>query len=143
MNAQEGWRHRLREMMPLDWALLRHIGAEPVPYHLKKWWFCLGGTVLYLFVVQVVTGIALTFYYVHSPDEDYASVAAITREVRFGWFIRSLHKWSAQFMIVALILAARVFYRRLSSTPSAQLVYRLPAVGNNPDFWFYRVFVGL
>ncbi len=111
MNAQEGWRHRLREMMPLDWALLRHIGAEPVPYHLKKWWFCLGGTVLYLFVVQVVTGIALTFYYVPSPDEAYASVAAITREVRFGWFIRSLHKWSAQFMIVALILhMLRVFF---------------------------------
>ncbi len=111
MSSQEGLRHRLREMVPLDWALLRHIGAEPVPYHLKKWWFCLGGTVLYLFVVQVVTGIALTFYYVPTPDEAYASVAAITHEVRFGWFIRSLHKWSAQFMIVALILhMLRVFF---------------------------------
>lgn len=111
MRSLEGLRHRLREMVPLDWALLRHIGAEPVPYHLKKWWFCLGGTVLYLFVVQVVTGIALTFYYVPSPDEAYASVAAITHEVRFGWFIRSLHKWSAQFMIVALILhMLRVFF---------------------------------
>ena len=111
MSSPEGLRHRLREMVPLDWGLLRHIGAEPVPYHLKKWWFCLGGTVLYLFVVQVVTGIALTFYYVPSPDEAYASVAAITHEVRFGWFIRSLHKWSAQFMIVALILhMLRVFF---------------------------------
>ena len=111
MRSLEGLRHRLREMVPLDWALLRHIGAEPVPYHLKKWWFCLGGTVLYVFVVQVVTGIALTFYYVPSPDEAYASVAAITHEVRFGWFIRSLHKWSAQFMIVALILhMLRVFF---------------------------------
>jgi len=102
---------RLQAMFPFNWELLRHAGAEPVPYHLKKWWFCLGGTVLYLFIVQVVTGIALTFYYVPSPDQAYASVAAMTREVRFGWFIRSLHKWSANFMIVTLILhMLRVYF---------------------------------
>ena len=95
---------RLRAMFPFDWELLKHAGAEPIPRHLKKWWFCLGGTVLYLFVVQVVTGIALTFYYVPSPDEAHASVAAITREIRFGWFIRSLHKWAANLMIVAVML---------------------------------------
>lgn len=102
---------RLQAMFPFDWELLRHAGAEPIPHHLKKWWFCLGGTVLYLFVVQVVTGIALTFYYVPSPEEAYASVAAITREIRFGWFIRSLHKWAANLMIIAVILhMLRVFF---------------------------------
>jgi quinol-cytochrome oxidoreductase complex cytochrome b subunit len=102
---------RLAEMLPVDWDLVRHAGAEPIPNHLKRWWFCLGGTVLYLFVVQVVTGIFLTFYYVPSPEEAYASVAAITREVRFGWFIRSLHKWAATFLIVAAILhLLRVFF---------------------------------
>ena len=102
---------RLQAMFPFDWELLRHAGAEPIPNHLKKWWFCLGGTVLYLFIVQVATGIALTFYYVPSPEEAYASVAAITREVRFGWFIRSLHKWAANLMIIAVILhMLRVFF---------------------------------
>lgn len=106
-----GLQGRLKALFPFDWELLRHAGAEPVPYHLKKWWFCLGGTVLYLFVVQVVTGIALTFYYVPSPDQAYASVQAITRDVRFGWYIRSLHKWSANFMIVAVFLhMLRVFF---------------------------------
>ena len=101
---------RLQAMFPFDWELLRHAGAEPIPNHLKKWWFCLGGTVLYLFIVQVVTGIALTFYYVPSAEEAYASVAAITREVRFGWFIRSLHKWAANLMIIAVMLhMLRVF----------------------------------
>lgn len=106
-----GLRERLQAMFPFNWELLKHAGAEPVPYHLKKWWFCLGGTVLYLFIVQVVTGIALTFYYVPSPDQAYASVAAITQEIRFGWFIRSLHKWSANFMIVAVFLhMLRVYF---------------------------------
>ncbi|MCP4568789.1 MAG: cytochrome bc complex cytochrome b subunit [FCB group bacterium] len=101
----------LAELFPFNWELLRHAGAEPVPFHLKKWWFCLGGTVLYLFIVQVITGIALTFYYVPSPDQAYASVAAITNEIRFGWFFRSLHKWSANFMIIALFLhLLRVFF---------------------------------
>lgn len=98
-------------MFPFNWQLIRHAGAEPVPYHLKTWWFCLGGTVLYLFIVQIVTGIALTFYYVPSAEEAYASVKYITQEVRFGWFIRSLHKWSAYFMIVALFLhMLRVYF---------------------------------
>ncbi|MBI2951923.1 cytochrome bc complex cytochrome b subunit [bacterium] len=110
-GQEAGLRGRLRALFPFDWELLRHAGAEPVPYHLKKWWFCLGGTVLYLFIVQVVTGIALTFYYVPSPAQAYASVAAITREVRFGWYIRSLHKWSANFMIVAVFLhMLRVYF---------------------------------
>ena len=102
---------RVKVMFPLDWEIVRHMGAEPIPYHLKKWWFCLGGTIMYLFVVQVATGIALTFYYVPTPQEAYASVAAITREIRFGWFIRSLHKWSGNFMIVAVMLhMLRVFF---------------------------------
>ncbi len=106
-----GFLGRLKTMFPLDWEIIRHMGAEPIPYHLKKWWFCLGGTVLYLFVVQVATGIALTFYYVPTPQEAYTSVAAITREVRFGWFIRSLHKWSGNFMIAAVMLhMLRVFF---------------------------------
>ncbi len=104
-------RTRFAELFPFDWELLRHAGAEPVPYHLKKWWFCLGGTVLYLFIVQVITGIALTFYYVPSPDHAYASIAAITYEIRFGWFIRSIHRWSSNLMIIAVFLhMLRVFF---------------------------------
>ncbi len=102
---------KLKELFPFNWELVRHAGAEPVPYHLKKWWFCLGGTVMYLFIVQVVTGIALTFYYTPSVEGAYNSVAMITNDIRFGWFIRSLHKWSANFMIIAVILhMLRVYF---------------------------------
>ncbi len=110
-SKRNGLKKKLQDMFPFDWELLRHAGAEPVPYHLKKWWFCLGGTVFYLFIVQVITGIMLTFYYVPSAAEAYASVEAITYEIRFGWFIRSLHKWSANFMIVAVFLhMLRVYF---------------------------------
>ena len=48
-NKASGVMDRLQEMIPIDWEIVRHAGAEPVPHHLKRWWFCLGGTVMYLF----------------------------------------------------------------------------------------------
>jgi ubiquinol-cytochrome c reductase cytochrome b subunit/cytochrome b6 len=104
-------RRFLAETLPIDWDQLRELGAEPIPHHLKRWWWCLGGTPLYLFVVQVVTGILLTFYYVPDPAGAYESVVHITEEVRFGWYVRGLHRWSSNLMIAAVILhALRVFF---------------------------------
>jgi ubiquinol-cytochrome c reductase cytochrome b subunit/cytochrome b6 len=101
----------LAESLPIDWDQLRALSAEPIPNHLRYWWWCLGGTPLYLFVVQVITGILLTFYYVPDPDGAYESVAHITHEARFGWYLRSLHKWAANLMIVAVFLhLLRVFF---------------------------------
>ncbi len=97
--------------IPIDPDSLRAFGAEPVPEHLKSWWWCLGGTAAYLFILQVVTGIMLAFYYVPEPGHAYASVQHISHDVQFGWYIRSVHRWSSNFMIVAVILhMLRVFF---------------------------------
>ena len=110
-NPRRRMQRFFAEAVPFDWDHLRALGAEPVPHHLKHWWWCLGGTPLYLFVVQVVTGILLTLYYVPDPTGAYESVAYITRAVRFGWYIRSLHKWAANLMIAAVFLhLLRVFF---------------------------------
>lgn len=110
-TAEGGVGAFLRERIPLDMDALKHFSAEPVPYHLKRWWFALGGTPAYLFLVQIVTGILLAFYYVPEPGQAYDSVRTITDEVAYGWYFRSLHKWSASLMIAAVILhAMRVFF---------------------------------
>lgn len=99
------------ERLPLAKIDLREVFNEPVPNHLKRWWFCLGGTPAYLFVVQIVTGILLAFYYQPSPDNAYESVAYITNKAAYGWYIRGLHKWGATLMIAAVILhQMRVFF---------------------------------
>lgn len=103
--------HWIGERIPFDWDHLKPISNEPIPNHLKFWWYCLGGTPLYLFLIQVVTGVALTFYYVPSPDYAYDSVKRITEEVSFGWWVRGIHRWSANLMIVAVIFhMMRVFF---------------------------------
>ena len=100
-----------RERLPVSGDDLRELTNEPVPNHLKRWWFCLGGTPLYLFVVQIVTGILLAFYYEPAPQTAYDSVRYITEEAAYGWFIRGLHKWAATLMIAAVILhQLRVFF---------------------------------
>ena len=101
----------VRERFPLHLAQLREMTNEPVPNHLRRWWFCLGGTPAYLFVVQIVTGILLAFYYQASPASAYDSVKYITDEVTYGWYFRSLHKWAATLMIAAVILhQMRVYF---------------------------------
>ena len=101
----------IQERIPVSGVQLSELTNEPVPNHLKRWWFCLGGTPAYLFVVQIVTGILLAFYYQPSPSTAYESVEYITNDVTFGWYIRSLHKWAATLMIAAVILhQMRVYF---------------------------------
>ena len=101
----------IAERIPLNSVQLRELTNEPVPNHLKRWWFALGGTPAYLFVVQIVTGILLAFYYQPSPQTAYESVRYITHEASFGWYLRSLHKWAATLMIASVILhQMRVYF---------------------------------
>ena len=95
------WWH---ERVPLSGARLRELTNEPVPNHLKRWWFCLGGTPAYLFVVQIVSGILLAFYYQASPQTAYESVLYITEEASYGWFLRGIHKWAATLMVASVVL---------------------------------------
>ncbi len=101
----------VQERLPVSGADLRELTNEPVPNHLKHWWFALGGTPAYLFVVQIATGILLAVYYQPSPETAYESVRYITEEAAYGWFLRGLHKWAATLMIAAVILhQMRVFF---------------------------------
>ena len=101
----------IKERLPIDGDQLRELTNEPVPNHLKRWWFCLGGTPAYLFVVQIFTGIILAFYYQSATGSAYESVNYITEQVTYGWYFRSLHKWAATFMVAAVILhQIRVYF---------------------------------
>jgi quinol-cytochrome oxidoreductase complex cytochrome b subunit len=108
MHGVTAW---LKERLPISGEKLRELTSEPVPYHLKRWWFCLGGTPAYLFVVLVVTGILLAVYYQPAPGTAYESVRHITEGVPFGWYLRGVHRWAATLMVAAVVLhQMRVFF---------------------------------
>ncbi len=84
--------------------------AKPIPKHVN-WMYCLGGITLFLFIVQIITGIFLALYYVPTPDHAYDSVVFITHEVTLGWLIRGMHHWAGHLIVVTVGLhMLRVFY---------------------------------
>ena len=63
------------------------------------------------FLIALVTGVMLMFYYKPYPDAAYESMKDIAFVVPTGRLIRNLHRWSANLMVVAVILhMARAFY---------------------------------
>jgi quinol-cytochrome oxidoreductase complex cytochrome b subunit len=69
-----------------------------------NWWFTLGSASLFLFAIQVVTGIMLTVYYVPTPDSAYDSIQYIMNGVAFGWLIRGIHHWGASLMVFIVFI---------------------------------------
>ncbi len=85
-------------------ALLEFARKKKVPEHKHSIWYYFGGICLFLFIVQVITGILLLLYYTPSVDSAYESIHTLMSRVRFGWLIRSVHSWSANILIGAIFI---------------------------------------
>jgi len=66
--------------------------------------YCLGGVAFTLVIMLVLTGMMLSLYYVPSENEAFHSVVRITQEVKLGGLIRAMHKWSANLLILFILL---------------------------------------
>lgn len=82
-----------------NWA--RH---KSVPHHKHSFWYYFGGLALFLLTVQVTTGILLAFYYSPNPASANESVRYIMEQVHYGWLIRSIHFWGANFLIAVVFV---------------------------------------
>jgi cytochrome b6 len=83
------------------WAeLIGPLKKKTVPIHKLSYWYFLGGITLFLFMIQVCTGILLLLYYRPGANEAFESVQYIMTRVQFGWLIRSIHSWAANLMIL-------------------------------------------
>jgi quinol-cytochrome oxidoreductase complex cytochrome b subunit len=80
--------------------------------------FCLGGLTFLLFLILGLTGLLLLFYYWPLPEKAYLSITNLTFVIPYGGFIRGLHYWAGQLMVVTLSLhMVRVFYYRAYRPP--------------------------
>ena len=68
--------------------------------------FGLGGLSLLSFVITVLTGILLLFEYSPAVDQANSSLQYIATVLPFGWYLRNLHYWAAQVMVVSVLLHA-------------------------------------
>ena len=70
----------------------------------------LGLISFFLFLILVVTGILLMFYYVPATTQAYDRMLDLRGSVAFGIFLRNMHRWSAHGMVAVVFLhLCRVF----------------------------------
>jgi cytochrome b6 len=99
---------------------LRH---KTVPLHRYSVLYYLGGVSLFLFAVQVGTGLLLLIYYRPTPEGAFESVRFMVAQVPFGWLIRSLHSWSANLMVLAVFLHMFSVYFMKAYAPPRELTW--------------------
>jgi ubiquinol-cytochrome c reductase cytochrome b subunit len=103
-------------------GLGRLLLDEPIPGG-TSWVYVFGSVTLFFFVLQLITGILLTVYYVPSPDHAYDSIQFIEQEVTFGWFVRGLHHWGASAMVIAIGLHMLQVYLYGAYKPPRELMW--------------------
>ena len=90
----------IRERFPVE-KLNYHYMVEQkeVPVHRMSWGYYTGGLTMFFFMIQVITGLFLLFYYQPTVSDAHVSVEYINKYVAGGALIRNMHAWSASCMI--------------------------------------------
>ena len=90
LDQRTGYR-RLIEVL-----LIEHIPGG------AKWRYVWGSCLAFVFLVQLLTGVLLMTAYSPGNSTAWASVYFIQYEMDFGWFVRGLHHFGSQAMVVLL-----------------------------------------
>jgi len=69
-----------------------------------SYWYAFGSATIFAMILQIATGIFLTFYYAPSTSSAWESTNYIYKNVPFGSFVISLHFWGATAMIALLFM---------------------------------------
>lgn len=83
----------------------------PAPINISIWWNY--GSLLGLcLVLQTATGLFLSIHYVPNIELAFSSVAHITRDVNYGWLLRTTHANGASlfFLFLYLHTGRRIYY---------------------------------
>jgi quinol-cytochrome oxidoreductase complex cytochrome b subunit len=94
-------------------ALLLHFRPARLPVGTLRYThtFGLGGMSLVLVSMLMVTGVLMMFAYEPSPERAHESVVRIEEAISFGRLVRAVHHWSANFVIIVVLLhLLRVFF---------------------------------
>lgn len=87
-------------------ASLRPLLMHPIPAESAGpmgWWYVFGSASLTLLLLQIVTGVGLTFVYVPTADKAYDSLVALNYDQPWGWYLRALHYYAGSGMMVMVL----------------------------------------
>lgn len=99
-NGILGW---LEERLQLQLGF-KLAEKKEVPIHKHSVWYYMGGIALMLMAIQFASGILLMVYYVPAIESAHSCILKINSQIDFGWFVRSLHSWGANILILVLFV---------------------------------------
>jgi len=120
IRSSQVWKSIFRHAAPVDRPnrvkvmlanVILHLHPVAMPKHALRLRFtwCMGGITFFLFLVEVVTGVLLMFYYRPTIQWAYNDMLALRDVVSFG-ILRELHRWGAHAMVItAMLHMLRVF----------------------------------
>jgi len=85
---------------------LHHLHPPSIPATQARLRYTLGagGLAVFLALLLFVTGLLEMYFYIPSPDQAAVSVEVITTLVPFGNLVRNLHFWSAQALVIVIVI---------------------------------------
>lgn len=102
----------------------RDIADHEVPehvnpaHHFSAFVYCFGGLTFFITVIQILSGMFLTMYYVPDIINAWESVRYLQNEVAYGQIVRGMHHWGASLVIVMMFLhTLRVFFQGAYKKP--------------------------
>lgn len=81
--------------------MVKPLINHPVPPN-RLWSYVFGSATLFVFVLQVITGVALSLLYQPSSSSAYQSLEFITNQAKFGNVLRGIHYYGASAMIILI-----------------------------------------
>src|SRR5690606_17896733 len=104
--------------------LWRDVADHEVPehvnpaHHSSAFVDCFGGLTFFVVIIQVLSGMFLTMYYVPDIVNAWESVYYLQNEVAFGQIVSDMHHWGASIVIVMVfVLTLRVLFRGAYKKP--------------------------
>lgn len=88
---------------PLTEFWQTHMGGYYAPRNFNFWYY-FGAFSLFVFVLQIVSGIWMVMEYTPTASASFQSVQHIMREVRYGWLLRFIHTTGASAFFVVVYL---------------------------------------
>ena len=85
-------------------SVTKFASKKKVPIFYGTVWYYLGGISLFLFIIQILTGMLLALYYQPGSETSFESLKFIVSKVEFGWLVREIHSWAANLFVLTIFL---------------------------------------
>lgn len=120
LNKLYNWVDERLDLTPMWRDIADHEVPEHVnpAHHFSAFVYCFGGLTFFITVIQILSGMFLSMYYVPDIMNAYESVKYLQNEVAYGQIVRGMHHWGASLVIVMMFLhTLRVFFQGAYKKP--------------------------